>query len=1081
MKKNIFIKYISVAAIIISSAVSQNGTIKGLVLDKTTKNPLIGANVFIVGTSLGTASNDAGSYKITNVFPDVYTIRATYIGYEMFETEITLQPGENLEQNFELNYATIEGQVVEVTAQARGQMDAINRQLKAKSIKNIVSSDRIQELPDANAAEAVARVPGVSIRREGGEGNKVVIRGLSPKYNKITVNGTNLASTDADDRSTDLSMISQYMLEGIEVTKAGTPDQEADVLGGTVNFKLKKAKPGVHGNIVTQGMDNRLGSSSSELGREYKLVLDLSNRFFNNRLGVLGQIDRENRNRSSNQLSASYVNTPADLDTINPLKLGTLNLSDVPRLNKRNNSLMVIDYNIPNGNISYSGLNSSIKKDVTNYTNSYNLQYADGQRSFLTGELKNTINVTSETWKYEQSLTPELRVELYSSFSKSTNGDTNKVYNFLTDGAYVRYDTSYDDAGNINFDADGNAELIQKQADVSDKSVYTLQNFLKNDTNGTWFDRYDYNEYKTTEKERSYGLNLEYDVKLSNQISGKIKLGFKTRNKTRSHDRDYDYAAFTYVAHVGKRDSTFQEFDWLPYDELAGQIYAPYYYYMDNDYSDEGFLGGDNVIDTDGDGVADTPYELGPFADIDKMNQLFSFFRQNWNWAPYHENIMHHSHKTQSLIFDYSGTESYNARYVMADMNIGSKLNVVSGFRLEDMRTRYTSFHGQQTTLPHYNSMGSDTVSTHVRTNTFNLPALFLRYQPLEWLILRYANTNTLTRPNYSDVIPLYNINGAARAVEYRNPFLEPALSENEDFVVALNNEYLGLLSFSYFTKKIDGLIFSSGQRYITDADLYALPGFTEKYRINDYKANNDNPVNLRGFEIDYQTRFWYLPNALRGLVFNANYTRTTSEVKYPRTVIENVINLNPFSIETVNIDSTYAERLLDQPNDIINLSLGYDYKGFSGRLSMLYTSDVFSTVSFWPGLRESTDSYQRYDLSMKQKLPIEGLELYLNISNLTQAVDIRRLRGYNQNDPNFDSSILFNYDEDPLSLTYGDIIGGILDPALYSTLDPETGERVSLNPDISYLLERVPRSQRAKSSEEHYGMTIDLGFRFAF
>ena len=74
-------------------------------------------------------------------------------------------PEREVTQNFELNYATIEGKTVEVTAQARGQMDAINRQLeKAKSIKNIVSSDRIQELPDANAAEAVARVPGVSIR-----------------------------------------------------------------------------------------------------------------------------------------------------------------------------------------------------------------------------------------------------------------------------------------------------------------------------------------------------------------------------------------------------------------------------------------------------------------------------------------------------------------------------------------------------------------------------------------------------------------------------------------------------------------------------------------------------------------------------------------------------------------------------------------------------------------------------------------------------------------------------------------------------------------------------------------------------
>lgn len=1057
MKNNNVIRLTIAAFLALTIGLSQSATLRGYIQDKTTKKPLIGANVFIVGTSLGAASTDEGTYKITNIFPGVYTVRATYIGYEMFETEITLQPGEIIAQNFELNYATIEGKTVEVTAQARGQMDAINRQLKAKSIKNIVSSDRIQELPDANAAEAVARVPGVSIRREGGEGNKVVIRGLSPKYNKITVNGTNLAATDADDRSTDLSMISQYMLEGIEVTKAGTPDQEADVLGGTVNFKLKKAKPGIHGNVVTQGMYNGL----QETGGDYKLVADLSSRFFKDKLGVLAQVDRENRNRSSHQLSANYLNAPADLDTINPLTLGTLSLSDVPRLNKRNNSLVVIDYNIPNGNISYSGLSSSINKDIVNYTASYNLQTPDGQRNFDTGELENTINVITETWKYEQSITPELRVELFNSFSKSTNGDTNKVFNFRETGAYV----------------DSNGVPIA----VNNKSVYNIQNFLRNDTNGTWFDRYDYNEYKTSEKERAFGANLEYDVKLNDQLSGKIKVGFKTRNKSRSHDRDYEYAAFTYVAHTGKRDSTYQEFDWLPYENLQGNIYPPYYYFMDNDYDDSGFL------DEDGDGVGS--YTHGPFADLDKMNQLFKFFKQNWGWAPYHEFIMHHTHKTQSLIYDYSGTESYDARYIMADLNIGSKFNVITGLRHENMRTRYTSYHGQQTTLPHYNSMGSDSVSHHIRTNTFDLPALFLRYQPVDWIILRYANTQTLTRPSYSDVIPLYNIAGAPRLVEYRNPFLEPALSKNEDFVLSLNNDYLGLLSISSFTKDIDGLIFSSGQRYITDPDLYGLPGFTEKYRINNYKANNPNPVTLKGFEIEYQTRFWYLPNLLRGLVFNANYTRTTSEVKYPRTVIENVINFNPFSIETINVDSTYVERLLDQPNDILNLSIGYDYRGFSGRLSMLYTSDVFSTVNFWPGLRESTDSYRRYDLSMKQKLPIKGLELYLNVSNLTEAVDIRRLRGYNPFDPNFRS---WAFDEEDGELNLNPAYEEILDPALFSYYDPTAGDdldgdgiadgaRVSLSPDISELLERVPRDQRAKSREEHYGMTIDLGFRFSF
>ena len=137
----------------------------------------------------------------------------------------------------------------------------------------------------------------------------------------------------------------------------------------------------------------------------------------------------------------------------------------------------------------------------------------------------------------------------------------------------------------------------------------------------------------------------------------------------------------------------------------------------------------------------------------------------------------------------------------MADMNIGTKLNIITGVRIEDNKTSYTSYHGQSTVYPYFNSMGSDTVSNHKRKNSYTLPALFLKYQPINWLTLRYATTNTLTRPNYSDMIPLYNISGQNRTVVYRNPLLEPGISKNQDYVASFNNKYLGLLSFSYFTK----------------------------------------------------------------------------------------------------------------------------------------------------------------------------------------------------------------------------------------------------------------------------------------
>ena len=172
------LSYFFVILITVTNAFSQNSSIKGTVSDSLNGNMLVGANVYVVGTSLGAATDDEGSFFIKNITPGSYKIKVSYIGYISNEIELDLSESKIYDQNFYLNYTTIEGKTVQVSAQAKGQMDAINKQLKAKSIKNIVSSDRIQELPDANAAETVARIPGVSIRREGGEGNKVVIRGL---------------------------------------------------------------------------------------------------------------------------------------------------------------------------------------------------------------------------------------------------------------------------------------------------------------------------------------------------------------------------------------------------------------------------------------------------------------------------------------------------------------------------------------------------------------------------------------------------------------------------------------------------------------------------------------------------------------------------------------------------------------------------------------------------------------------------------------------------------------------------------------------------------------------------------------
>ncbi len=227
--------------LIINPLSAQTVTMRGKVVDAVTKESLPGANIILLGTSIGAASDNEGKFIIRDIPAGSYKIKTSYVGYKTNEFDAELKAGRTFETEIKLSPASIEGQTVTVTAQASGQNEAINQQLSSDQIKNVVSSARIQELPDANAAESVARLPGVSIIRSGGEGSEVVIRGLSPQYNEITIDGIqlpgNVGSTDPNaqssllgDRGTNLSMISSSMLGGIEVIKAITPDMDAAVL-----------------------------------------------------------------------------------------------------------------------------------------------------------------------------------------------------------------------------------------------------------------------------------------------------------------------------------------------------------------------------------------------------------------------------------------------------------------------------------------------------------------------------------------------------------------------------------------------------------------------------------------------------------------------------------------------------------------------------------------------------------------------------------------------------------------------------------------------------------------------------------
>lgn len=131
-----------------------------------------GTNVVIVGTLNGSATDEDGRFTINNVENGPRVLQVSYLGYKTLEIEIEITDGQTLNIEVAMEFEGVEGEEVVVTSQVRGQVAAINQQLSSNTISNIVAKDKIQELPDVNAAESIGRLPGVSIQRSGGEATK---------------------------------------------------------------------------------------------------------------------------------------------------------------------------------------------------------------------------------------------------------------------------------------------------------------------------------------------------------------------------------------------------------------------------------------------------------------------------------------------------------------------------------------------------------------------------------------------------------------------------------------------------------------------------------------------------------------------------------------------------------------------------------------------------------------------------------------------------------------------------------------------------------------------------------------------
>ena len=130
---------------------------------------------------------------------------------------------------------------IEVVGQAVSIDKALQDQRRSDSVTSVVHADGIGQLPDDNAAEALQRIPGLSVERDQGEGRFVSVRGIGPDLNAVTINGTLVPSPESDRRAVALDVLPSELVQSLSVVKTLTPDMDANSLGGTVQVESLSA------------------------------------------------------------------------------------------------------------------------------------------------------------------------------------------------------------------------------------------------------------------------------------------------------------------------------------------------------------------------------------------------------------------------------------------------------------------------------------------------------------------------------------------------------------------------------------------------------------------------------------------------------------------------------------------------------------------------------------------------------------------------------------------------------------------------------------------------------------------------
>jgi hypothetical protein len=216
-----------------------NGSLSGTIKDSAGE-VLQGAQIVLQPAGTAAASNAQGYYQFRYLQPGSYTVTVSYAGFTTSNTDVDVSSGATTLVNVTLTVGATSQQVV-VSANLEGDAAAINEQRVSENILNVQTDTQIAALPNANIADALGRMPGVTLQRNEGEGQYVQIRGTEPRLSNTTIDGVVVPGPDPDVRQVDLDTIPADLVGSVAINKTLSANQDGDAIGGSVDLRIKQA------------------------------------------------------------------------------------------------------------------------------------------------------------------------------------------------------------------------------------------------------------------------------------------------------------------------------------------------------------------------------------------------------------------------------------------------------------------------------------------------------------------------------------------------------------------------------------------------------------------------------------------------------------------------------------------------------------------------------------------------------------------------------------------------------------------------------------------------------------------------